>query len=342
MQSLFRLRPIYKERPWGGHAIQRLGGHGDCPPRVRIGESWEISDRDGDQSVIVHGEYAGKTLRWLLDHHGFFVMGREWQTGRRFPLLIKILDAAERLSLQVHPPEDVARELGGEPKAEMWYLLDAEPRASLMAGFRAGVTREDFQEALRGGRADTVVHHIEARRGAAMDMPSGRIHAIGAGCLIFEVQQNSDTTYRVDDWGRLGPDGRPRKLHVEESLRCINFNDHEPSLVAPQSTHTADCRRSRKMFKNAILPGDINRLLVSNEHFTVVWHHERHDARTFHDMTCLDGAVVLHMIEGGMFITGDYGERERVEKGETVLLAATEHKIHPFESNAEFLIVLEK
>ncbi len=342
MQSVFCFRPIYQERPWGGHAIGRWGGHKDCPAGKKIGEAWEISDRQNDESIISNGEFEGKSIRWLLDHHGMFVMGRAWERGRRFPLLIKILDAAHRMSLQVHPPPEIAKTLGGEPKTEMWYLLDAQPRAGLVAGLKRNVTREDFEKALREEKLDPLLHHVPVKQGDALHIPSGRIHAIGGGCLIFEVQQNSDTTYRVYDWGHVGLDGKPRPLHVEQSLKCIDFDDYEPGLLQPAEVHTSDCRRSRTLFKNAILPGNVNRLLVSSEHFTVIWHHERRDRRTFHDMTNLDGPVVMHILNGGMEISGEHGESVHVEKGDTVLLAATVHKIHPHETGAECLIVLEK
>lgn len=226
--------PRYKERPWGGQAIARMGAHPAIPEGRRVGESWDLVDREGDVSVVAEGPFRGRTLRDLLDERGSEIMGRPWPRGRRFPLLVKILDAAERLSLQVHPPAAVASSLGGEPKTEMWYLLEATPDAALFAGFRRGASREEFARALREGhrsRIEALVCRLRVQRGDAFFAPSGRLHAIDAGCLILEIQQNSDTTYRVFDWGRVGLDGRPRALHLEESLRSIHFADIEPPLA---------------------------------------------------------------------------------------------------------------
>jgi mannose-6-phosphate isomerase len=146
-------------------------------------------------------------------------------------LLVKILDATETLSVQVHPPASVAARLGGEPKTEMWYITDATPEAVLYAGLRQGVTREEFERRIREGTVAETLHRIPVRTGDAMFLPSGRLHAIGAGNVIFEIQQNSDTTYRVFDWNRVGLDGRPRDLHVEQSLASIDFRDCEPELI---------------------------------------------------------------------------------------------------------------
>jgi mannose-6-phosphate isomerase len=150
---------------------------------------------------------------------------------RRFPLLCKILDAQDRLSIQVHPPAAIADKLGGEPKEEMWYVMDALLDSDLYLGFKAGVTRATFEQSLRDCTVAEQVHHVAVKKGDAIHIPSGRVHAIGAGNVIVEVQQNSDTTYRVFDWNRYGLDGRPRELHVDESLASINFHDVEPSIA---------------------------------------------------------------------------------------------------------------
>ncbi|MES2569884.1 MAG: class I mannose-6-phosphate isomerase, partial [Verrucomicrobiota bacterium] len=145
------------------------------------------------------------------------------------------------LSVQVHPPAEIAARLGGEPKTEMWYLLDTLLDADLYAGLNAGVTRTDFEQALAKGEVANLVHRLPARAGDALFIPSGRIHAIGAGNLVFEVQQNSDTTYRVFDWNRLGLDGFPRELHLSESLESINFHDSEPQITRPVGELIVEC-----------------------------------------------------------------------------------------------------
>ena len=221
--------PRFKERVWGGRRLESLYAK-NLPAAVPVGESWEIADRPGDESVIVNGALAGQTLRWLMQEHGSEVLGDATPAiGGRFPLLCKILDARQRLSLQVHPPERDAHL--GEPKTEMWYIAAADPGAELFVGLRSGVTRAAFERAVGSGTVADCFHRIAVQAGDAMFVPSGRVHAIGAGLLIFEIQQNSDTTFRVDDWNRVGIDGKPRELHVPQSLESIDFSDIEPQLI---------------------------------------------------------------------------------------------------------------
>jgi mannose-6-phosphate isomerase len=224
--------PIFKERVWGGREIEKLYGK-KLPPGKYVGESWEISDRPNDESVIANGSLAGKSLRWLMENFSHEILGDANPAGEnRFPLLIKILDAREKLSLQVHPPASKAAELKGEPKTEMWFIADAAPDAELFVGLKRGVTRGEFEKKIQTGEIAECIHRVTVRAGDAMFLPSGRVHAIGAGLVIFEIQQNSDTTYRVFDWNRVGLDGKPRELHVAQSLASIDFNDFEPKLVS--------------------------------------------------------------------------------------------------------------
>ena len=227
----FTFHPIFKERIWGGREIEKLYGK-KLPPGRLIGESWEISDRPNDESVIANGEFAGKSLRWLMENHGRELLGDAKPTAEnRFPLLIKILDAREKLSLQVHPPTHKAVELHGEPKTEMWFIADAASGAELFVGLKRGVTRAEFEKKISDGSVAECFHRVPVRAGDAMFLPSGRVHAIGGGLVIFEIQQNSDTTYRVFDWNRVGLDRKPRELHVAQSLTSIDFNDFEPKLT---------------------------------------------------------------------------------------------------------------
>jgi mannose-6-phosphate isomerase len=224
-------RPIFKDRIWGGRELERLYAK-KIPADKPIGEAWEISDRPGDASVIVNGPLAGKDLRWLMEHHAAEVLGgAKPAAAGRFPLLCKILDAREKLSLQVHPPASKAAELKGEPKTEMWFIADAVPDASLYVGLKRGVTRPEFKKKIADGSVADCFHRIPVCAGDTMFLPSGRVHAIGDGLVIFEIQQNSDTTYRVFDWNRVGLDGKPRELHIAQSLASIDFNDFEPKLV---------------------------------------------------------------------------------------------------------------
>jgi mannose-6-phosphate isomerase len=242
--------PIFKERVWGGRDLERLYKK-PLPPGVPVGESWEISDHDADVSRINNGPLAGKDLRWLIKNHGAELFGKEIRDIGRFPLLIKILDAKEKLSLQVHPPADRAAELKGEPKTEMWYIAHAEPKAELYVGLKKGVTRQEFERKIQTGDVAECFHRIQVGTGDAMFLPSGRVHAIGAGLVIFEVQQNSDTTYRVFDWNRVGLDGKPRDLHIKESLASIDFNDFEPPLIGAEVRGTNGIK-TRKLVEDAL------------------------------------------------------------------------------------------
>jgi len=222
--------PIFMERIWGGRKLAELFGK-NFPANRRIGESWEIVDRPEAQSVVADGALRGKTLHELWTEHHDEVFGDVRYTPR-FPLLIKILDAREKLSLQVHPSETVASKLEGEPKSEFWYVAAADPDAELFLGFREPITHDRFEESLRDGTVIDHVHRIAVHAGDAVFLPGGRLHAVGAGNLLIEVQQNSDTTYRVFDWNRTDPaTGKPRELHVEQALQCIDFEDLEPKLI---------------------------------------------------------------------------------------------------------------
>lgn len=232
--------PLFMERVWGGRRLETLLGK-KLPACVRIGESWEIVDREEAQSVVHEGAFRGWTLHELWRERRAQVFGPGLAETPRFPLLCKILDAQERLSVQVHPPASVAPKLGGEPKTEMWHILDALLESDLYAGLKRGTTRAGFEKALHEGRVAEQLHSLPIKSGDTMFIPSGRVHAIGAGNLLVEVQQNSDTTYRVFDWNRLGLDGKPRELHVAESLMSIDFDDIEPTVEPPRGETIVEC-----------------------------------------------------------------------------------------------------
>lgn len=243
MPALYPLtfQPIFKTRVWGGRSLARLYSK-PLPTGAPIGESWEISDRPGDASVIAHGPLAGKDLHWLVENHRADLLGAARLEAGRFPLLVKLLDAQEKLSLQVHPPAHKAAELHGDPKTEVWFIAEAAPGAELYVGLKTGVTRADFEGRIQNGNVAECFHRVPVQAGDAMFLPSGRVHAIGAGLVIFEIQQSSDTTYRVFDWNRVGLDGQPRDLHVAQSLASIDFDDFEPSLVSGADTGGVNCR----------------------------------------------------------------------------------------------------
>lgn len=221
------------ERIWGGRKLAEVLGK-KLPANRRIGESWEIADRPEAQSVVTNGSLKDKTLHELWTEHRKEIFG-EVPEAARFPLLIKFLDVREKLSLQVHPPEKIAARLGGEPKTECWYVAAADADAELFVGFKKSITRDQFEKSLRAGSVSDHVHTISVRVGDAMFLPAGRFHAVGAGNLLVEVQQNSDTTYRVFDWNRVDQStGKMRQLHVDQALDCIDFNDVAPSLIVPK------------------------------------------------------------------------------------------------------------
>lgn len=229
------------ERVWGGRELEREYLRQLPTPDRPIGESWEIVDREGEQSIVNEGPLVGKSLHELWTCHRKEIFGKGLPDSSRFPILIKVLDARDDLSIQVHPPADLSGGLGGEPKTEMWFIASCEPGAKLHVGLRKGTTREGFQQAIANGTVADMVHEITPCAGDSIFIPSGRLHAIGAGFLIHEIQQNSDTTFRVFDWNRLGLDGKPRDLHVEQSLASIDFDDFEPTMNEPIGNTLASC-----------------------------------------------------------------------------------------------------
>jgi len=231
MTPFLQFKPIYQERVWGGRVLASYLGR-NLPAGGPIGESWELVDRAEAQSTVLGGPWAGKTLRQVIAEHAAEVMGPAWPKTRPFPILVKWLDCRDRLSVQVHPPARIAAGLGGEPKTENWYFGHTDAGAAVYAGLRAGVTRESFERAIAAGTVDQCLDRLAVRNGDSLLIHSGTMHAIDAGNVILEIQQNSDTTYRVYDWGRVGLDGKPRTLHVRESLESLSANTAaSPHLV---------------------------------------------------------------------------------------------------------------
>jgi mannose-6-phosphate isomerase len=283
------------ERVWGGRKLETHFQRSLPDPAVPYGESWEVVDRDEAQSVVSSGPFAGMTLHELWNTRREEMFGTGLPNSERFPLLVKILDAREDLSIQVHPPEAHAASMGGEPKTEMWYIAAAAAGARLVVGLREGVTRESFTEAIESGRVAEQVHEVPVKAGDFLFIPSGRLHAIGAGLLIFEIQQNSDTTYRVFDWNRVGLDGKARQLHIEESLASIDFADITPPLDTARGNVIAAC-----------------------EHFVV----ERFPLGTSEQIGCAQAErfSLLHLVEGELID----GEGVRWQAGSTLLLTVGE------------------
>ena len=227
--------PVLKEYIWGGRALERLGRA--LPAAGVVAESWEIAAHGDGTTVVSNGRFAGRPLTALQEELGLDLIGRNsaWAQERgKFPLLIKLLDASRPLSVQVHPQDDYAlahegNELG---KTEMWVVLAAEPDAEIILGVKEGTTAQAFHAALEAGDLDPLLHHLPIHSGDHVCVPAGTLHAIMGGTLIAEIQQNSNTTYRVYDWNRMGADGQPRELHIDKALEVSNFAQVEPRLGA--------------------------------------------------------------------------------------------------------------
>lgn len=258
--------PLAMERVWGGRRLEVLYGK-SLPPGVPIGEIWEIVDRWEAQSVVHCGPLQGTTLNelWTRRRKEIFGASTVDFPGHHFPILVKLLDAREKLSLQVHPTEKIAAALKGEPKTEVWYFVRCAPGARIYAGIKAGVTRELFEAGLRQGTVEEVLHTIDLKEGDSIFIPSGRLHAIGEGNVLVEIQQNSDTTYRVFDWNRVGLDGRPRTLHIKESLACIDWSDVEPAAAHIPEGQLAECpffQLEKMILKEPCFPASERRFAI--------------------------------------------------------------------------------
>lgn len=218
-------RPELKQRVWGGRALEQFGL---ALPDGPIGEGWMIADHSNGTAKVANGELAGMGLDEVRARYGaslFGAKGGSLQNGR-FPLLVKLLDCNDDLSVQVHPDDDYSELPEGEPgKTEMWYVLDAKPGATIIYGLKPGIDRESFAQAIADNRIMDCLQEVEVEAGDSFYIPAGTVHALRAGVLVAEIQQNSDTTYRLYDYDRLGLDGKPRELHIEHSLNVTAYGE---------------------------------------------------------------------------------------------------------------------
>ena len=236
-----KFKPMFKERIWGGQALKEFFDK-DLPADKKIGESWELADLPEDKSTIVNGPLAGKNIADVIEQLGSAITGKDDYTPP-LPLLIKILDAQDTLSVQVHPDEATCARTGkGDPKTECWYIIDAKPGAVIYKGLKPGTTREEFSAAIENGTCADLLEKIEVVPGECHFLPSGTAHAIGEGLLIAEIQQPSDTTYRVFDWNRVGDDGKPRQLHVDDAVESIHFDPSGDDLSVRSEGRLVDSR----------------------------------------------------------------------------------------------------
>ena len=217
-----KFAPIYKERIWGGNNLNKIFGR-DLPSH-HIGESWELSSHENGTSIVMNGSLAGKNLQEIMMEYKEKLMGKKFVDDHHFPLLIKIIDANDKLSIQVHPEEKYADPAQGEAgKTEAWYVVSAKEKAEIIYGIKKDITKEDFIKAVENSTVDDIVKRAPVKTGDMVFVPAGMVHALPEGVMVYEVQQNSDTTYRIHDYDRVGVDGKRRELHIEKGIEVIRF-----------------------------------------------------------------------------------------------------------------------
>ncbi len=305
MTSLYPLRfePVLKKRVWGGTALRDLYGK-TVEEGVRVGESWEISGLGGDESIVSNGFLAGNTLSELVEVYMSDLTGDSVyeRFGDEFPLLVKLIDAVEYLSVQVHPDDEMAASMHhAYGKTEMWHILKAVPGASIFCGFREGIDRDDFLKAVGNGTLPEILKAEPALPGDTFLIPAGMVHAIGPGILLAEIQQPSDITYRIFDWNRTGSDGEKRELHTELASQALKFNLTGGRVQAPEYEINKTSR------------------LVSGNYFTT--NILKFNSAIRKDYNLLDSFVILLCTEGRFEINCNEGT-EIINAGQTVLVPA--------------------
>jgi len=277
------LEPTLYTKVWGGRKLQDVMGK-TLPTDAPYGESWELHDT----SRVANGRLAGKQIRELLNDYGAELAGAHNDLSEGFPLLVKILDAAQWLSVQVHPNDKQAAELEGEPrgKTEAWYILGADADSKLIIGVKPGTDEATMAQAIRETQLEDLLVSETVSAGDLLYIPAGTIHALGPGLLIYEIQQSSDTTYRLYDWGRVGLEGKPRDLHIEKGVRVSNL-DSLPEITHPAKDTTGDV------------------MAVEGDYFKTMLHRldDTHpeavldtEGQFFHALTCIAGAVVIDVV----------------------------------------------
>lgn len=313
-----RFQPVFRSYIWGG---RRLGTVLDKPigDGPRYAESWEVVDHGEDQSVVAEGKLAGWTLNQLIQRFGADLIGtdRHDQGNESFPLLLKYLDCNRVLSVQVHPDDAYGRQMDPPDlgKTEAWYVIDAEPGSVIYAGLADGVNRETFGTAIRTGRVADVLNQVVAEPGQCIFIPAGTVHALGAGILVAEIQQSSDTTFRVYDWDRVGDDGKPRPLHIDQALEVTNY---QAGPIKPQ--------------KPLPIEGGGERLVQCDKF--VMDRYSISEAKSFSNQ----GFKIVTSVEGGGILHANNSEY-KLKRGETLLLPAVlkDFEFIPFNPGATLL-----
>lgn len=282
--------PLYKSKVWGGNKIQALGF--DYSPLPNCGELWALSGVAGNESVVSNGFLAENTLNEVLEIYMGELLGERnyLRYGNNFPLLVKIIDAADKLSIQVHPDDVLARSRGMENgKTEMWYILEAEPGAELVDGFEQKIDGETYQHALSNGRLEKMLHVEHPQSGDTFFIPGGRVHAIGKGLLLAEIQQSSDCTYRIYDYNRPDSDGKLRELHTAEALDAIDF-----SIVRDGRTHYTYCdNATTQLIESPFFTTNIIPLRATAERPTASMRKNFSDLDSFVIYFCVDGVAAV-------------------------------------------------
>lgn len=299
-----KLQAPLKDYIWGGTKLKT--DYGKKTDLEKVSESWELACHKDGMSIIENGLEAGRTLKSYLDEAGPAVLGEHAKKFPYFPLLIKLIDAKDNLSVQVHPDNDYAMRVEGEyGKTEMWYIVDCEPGATLIYGFKHAISKEEFEQRIADNTLLEVCNQVPVHKGDVFFIASGTLHAIGKGIIICEIQQNSNTTYRVYDYGRVGKDGKPRELHVQKALDVTKL---EPPKAHPTPACDID-----------IFAGAKARLLASCEYFTT--YHITVDGKT--SLFCgADSFQSFTVLDGSLTIKDGNGNKEALAKGETVFLPA--------------------
>lgn len=298
-----KFEPILKDKIWGGTKLKSL--FNKAAETDKLGESWELSGVENDESVVANGFLAGNNLTELIEiYMGELVGDKVYDTfGLTFPLLFKLIDANENLSIQVHPGDEVAAERHNSfGKTEMWYVLDAEEGAELIIGFSKDCTSEEYLDALDNDKVEELLQHVKVQKGDVFFIPAGLVHAIGKGVVVAEIQQSSDITYRIYDYKRTDDNGNERELHTEEALDVIDFS----AAKVPKTAYKPNL--------NEITP------LVHCEYFTT--NLVRFNAGILRDYSLLDSFVAYMCLDGNFEIEFE-GEKTTVNKGDTVLIPSS-------------------
>ena len=294
--------PVYKDYLWGGDKISSQYKRTSTPDICA--ESWEISAHPDGMSIVAQGSYQGLTLNELTKRFGIDLIGTLAPQSDNFPLLFKIIDARRKLSVQVHPNNGNASITGGEPKTEMWYILGCEEESSLYAGMVETATSQSVAEAISNGTVADQLVELRVKPDEALFIPGGLVHAIGDGCLIYEVQQNSNTTYRMFDWNRTDAAGNPRQLHVKESLATIDWSLKPPAMLTPEQNRESTGASWSKV--------------VSCEFFTMQKLDLTGSAEILHNK---ESFTALFLSSGAATVTSG-GQSVKLKKGSSALIPA--------------------